>query len=103
MELAKGLAMRVINEVPGEASAQREARIKRAVMLALSRPPDIKELEILNNYAERAVKDYQQDPESAKLLLKESFQSNKTSLPEAAALVSIARTIFNTDNFITRE
>ncbi|MED5584893.1 MAG: PSD1 and planctomycete cytochrome C domain-containing protein [Verrucomicrobiota bacterium] len=103
MELAKGLAMRVINEVPGEAAAQRKARIKRAVMLALGRPPGIKELEILSNYAEKAVKDFQQDPTSAKALLKESFQTHDTSLPEAASLVSIARTIFNTDNFITRE
>ena len=103
MELAKGLAMRVINEVPGEATAQRKARIQRAVMLALGRPPGIKELEILSNYAEKAVKDFQQDPTSAKALLKESFQTHDTSLPEAASLVSIARTIFNTDNFITRE
>ncbi|MCP4848039.1 MAG: DUF1549 domain-containing protein [Verrucomicrobiaceae bacterium] len=103
MELARGLALRVINEVPGDAAAQREARISRAVMLALGRPPGMDELETLLNYAQSMVKDFNKDGAAAKSLLQGSLPTNGTSLPEAASLVAVARTIFNTDNFITRE
>ena len=103
MELARGLALRVIHEVPGDTTAQREARIRRIILLALGRPPGKEELEILLKYSQSMVKDFDKDSAAAKSLLQAPLQAKAISLPEAASLVAVSRVIFNTDNFITRE
>jgi hypothetical protein len=104
MELARGLARRVIHEVPGDATAKREARIRRIFLLALGRPPGKEELKILLKYSQSMVKDLDKDSAAAKSLLQDPLQATATiSLPEAASLVALSRAIFNTDNFITRE
>ncbi len=103
LEFAQGLALRMIDEVPGKAEIQLEARIKRAVLLALGRPAGEDELRILRAYAQSITKEFNQDPAAAKSLTSPALAKATTSLPEAAALVAIARVVFNTDNFITRE
>ena len=103
MELARGLAMRVIKEVPGDAATHREARIHRAVLLALGRPPGADELSVLRQYAQSMIQDFSKDPAAAKSLAQQPLSTATIPLPEAAALVAVARAIFNADNFITRE
>src|SRR4029079_11912826 len=49
VEIAQGLAARVLREVPGE---NVEARIRRAFALALCREPSAKEIAILRGYHE---------------------------------------------------
>ena len=102
MEFAQGLAARVIHEVPGDAGAQRDARIQRACELALCRKPSLSELEILIEYASETAADFKSSPDDAAALLDSRL---RVGIPahEAAALVAVARSIFNTDNFITRE
>jgi hypothetical protein len=102
MEFAQGLAARIIHEVPGDAGAQRDARIRRACELALCRKPSLSELEILTEYAGETAADFKSSPDDAAALLDSRL---RVGIPahEAAALVAVARSIFNTDNFITRE
>ena len=99
VELAQGLAARVLREVP---TGDAEARIRRAFALCLCREPGAKELAILRAYHTAQLADFTADTAAAAKLLSPALA--KTPAPaETAALVAIARTLFNTDNFITRE
>jgi len=99
VEIAQGLAARVLKETPGGDAA---ARLRRAVLLCLCRQPSERELAILQSYYDRQVAALTKDPERAKLLLPPALQT--TDLPAAAAaLVLASRAILNTDSFITRE
>ena len=98
-ELAQGLAARVLREVP---TGDADARIRRAFALCLCREPGEKELAILHRYHAAQLADFTADADAAKKLLSPALA--QTPAPaEAAALTAIARTLFNTDNFITRE
>ena len=79
LEIAQGLAARVLRELP---DAGADAQIRRAFALCLSREPSAKELEVLRGFHER---------------------QTRSAADANAALVAVARTLFNTDNFITRE
>ncbi len=98
-ELAQGLAARVLREVPdGDA----DTRIRRAFALCLCRKPEEKELAVLRRYHAAQLADFATDAEAANKLLSPALA--KTPAPaEAAALTAVARALFNTDNFITRE
>ena len=98
LEIAQGLASRLVREIPGEFSATLDARLKHAFALCFSRPPSVTELNALRSYVERQAS----QPAVAALVNKEL---TKTGLTEAqsAALTAAARVLFNTDNFITRE
>ena len=81
VEIAKGLAARVLRDVP---QVDAEARIKRAFAFGLCREPSHKELAILLAYHQQQLAD---------------IGGNDA----AAAMFCVARTILNTDSFITRE
>ena len=102
IEFAQGLAARVIEELPGEAAAQRDARIRRAFQLALCRQPSAPELEVLSNYTAATATEFDAAPDDAAALIDARLERGIPA-HEAAALVAVARAIFNTDNFITRE
>ena len=53
LEIAQGLAARLVREVPGEFSAMLDARLKHAFALCFSRPPSATELAALRSYIER--------------------------------------------------
>ena len=99
LELAQGLAARVLREVP---TGDADARIRRAFALCLCREPREKELAILRGYHAAQLADFTADPAAAKKLLPPALAKTAASA-EAAALVAVARALFNTDNFITRE
>jgi hypothetical protein len=101
LEIAQGLAARLVREVPGEFAATLEARLKHAFALCFSRPPNATELAALRSYIERQVQSFSSQPASA-LVNKELTKAGLTEA-QSAALTAAARVLFNTDNFITRE
>ncbi|MFT5109550.1 MAG: hypothetical protein ACI9UA_005199, partial [Pseudoalteromonas tetraodonis] len=103
MEFARGLAARVVDELPGEAGAKRDARIRLAFERSMSRDPSAKELALLTSYGKAVAADFEKAPDDAKALLDKNLMIGGLPAHEAAALVTVARAIFNTDNFITRE
>ncbi|MBL8207295.1 MAG: DUF1549 domain-containing protein [Blastocatellia bacterium] len=103
LEIAQGLAARLVREVPGEFAATLDLRLKHAFLLCFSRPPSATELTSLRSYVERQAQGFASQPASATALVNKEL--TKTGLTEAqsAALTAAARVLFNTDNFITRE
>jgi Protein of unknown function (DUF1553) len=99
LEIAQGLAARLVREVPGEFIATLDARLKHAFALCFSRPPSATELASLRSYIERQAS---QSAPAAALLNKELLKEGLTEA-QSAALTAAARVLFNTDNFITRE
>ena len=99
LEIAQGLAARLIREVPGDI----EKRIRRAFLLTLCREPEREELKILLDYYRTQATDFATDAASARLLVTDELRATQESYTDAAALVGVARAIINTDNFITRE
>ncbi len=100
IELAQGLAARVIRELP---DADLETRLTRAFRLALVRPPETAELALLLNYTREQLEDFAKDHLAARSVAGPALAKASANPAEAAALVAAARTLFNTDNFITRE
>ena len=102
VEIARGLAARVLRESPhGDA----EARVQRAWLLCLCREPTRPELDVLVPYYERQQADFENDPERAKAFLSHDWPvpTSQVSPAAAAALIAVSRAILNTDAFITRE
>ena len=99
IEIAQGLAARVLKEVPADDSA---ARLRRAFVLCLCREPSERELTAVQGYFDRQHSQLANDADRVKSLLPAGLQS--TDAPaSAAALVLASRAILNTDAFITRE
>ncbi len=102
LEFARGMAARIVEEIPGEAEANRDARILRAFEHAMARLPSEVELGVLSKYGKALAADFKKSTQDAQALLN-SYPIGGLPDHEAAALVTVARAIFNTDNFITRE
>ena len=100
IELAQGLAARLVSELP---SADIATRISRAYQLTLSRLPSGEEQNLLTDYFEMQAADFANDLSGAGQLLTDAMKAGPESVARTAALVCVARTILNTDNFITRE
>jgi hypothetical protein len=99
LEIAQGLAARLVREAPEGITA----RIRRAFLLALSREPSRDELRILTDYAAEQAAEFAEDPQATNALLNDELRAATLQSAQAAALVGVARAILNTDNFITRE
>ncbi len=103
LEIAQGLAARLVREAPGEFAATLDARLKHAFAFCFSRPPNATELAALRSYVERQAQNFASQPTSAKALAPKELTKAGLTEPQAAALTAAARVLFNTDNFITRE
>ncbi|MDX1966148.1 MAG: PSD1 and planctomycete cytochrome C domain-containing protein [Planctomycetaceae bacterium] len=101
-ELAQGLAQRVITESSGDAATPRETRIERAFWITNGRAPTSAERAVLVEYLRRTTAEFAADASGAEALTTAELRALAPAA-EAAALVLVARTLFNTDNFITRE
>jgi len=101
-ELAQGLALRLATEVPGGFEATLDDRIRRAALLCFSREPTVKETQVLRDYLQREWTSFQKDTMATEALTTPTLRQ---AVPpaDAASLVILARTLFNADNFITRE
>ncbi|MHA3775557.1 PSD1 and planctomycete cytochrome C domain-containing protein [Verrucomicrobiota bacterium sgz303538] len=102
-EIAQGLAVRVLREVPGVNDDARDSRLKRAFVLCFCREPSARELEILRGYYAGEAQAFSVDENAAKALLPEKSIHSDITPAIAAAMVTTARTLLNTDAFITRE
>ena len=100
LELAQGLAERLLRELP---SAHITTRIERAYQLALSRFPSGEEQNLLADYFEAQASDFANDTGAASQLTTDAMKEGPENFARSAALVCVARAILNTDNFITRE
>ena len=100
LEFAQGFAARVLKEIPEQ---NIDARIQRAFLLSVSREPSSKETAALHAYFERQSAGFAKDLPAAEALLSAELKALKTDPAQTAALVCVARAIFNTDCFITRE
>jgi len=103
LEIAQGLAARLVRDVPGGFTATLDARLRHAFALCFSRPPGDTELAALRNYVERQAQGFASQPASATALVNKELTKASLTEAQAAALTAAARVLFNTDNFITRE
>jgi Protein of unknown function (DUF1553)/Protein of unknown function (DUF1549)/Planctomycete cytochrome C len=101
VEASRFLAQRMIQE-GGEST---ESRITYGFRLLLARTPSSQELKILMDAVERTRIDFDQDNEAASQLLSvgESKHSEAISNAELAVYTSLASTLLNLDETITRE
>jgi hypothetical protein len=103
LEIAQGLAARLVRDAPGNFTAALDARLRHAFILCYSRPPDAGELAALRGYVERQLRSFAGEPAGAATLASRELTAAGLTEAQAAALVAAARVLFNTDNFITRE
>jgi hypothetical protein len=104
IEIAQGLAMRLVRDLPGGFASRLDDRLRHAFRLTLTREPQAAELAMLRGYVERQVKGFEARPDSAIGLVGDKpLTVGGLTRAEAAALTAAARVLFNTDNFITRE
>ncbi len=103
LEIAQGLAARLVRDVPGDFAAKLDARLKHAFALCFSRPPNATELAALRGYVQRQEQSFASRPTSATALANKELLNAGLTETQSAALTAAARALFNTDNFITRE
>jgi len=101
VEAARFLAQRMIKE--GGTSI--ESRLTHGFRLLLGRNPSPEELQVLTTAVERSIKDFTKDVEAAKQLLTfgEAKTDDKLSAAELAAYTTVASTLINLDETITKE
>jgi hypothetical protein len=100
VEAARFLAQRMAND--GATPAE---RVTRGFWLVLGRQPRAAELQILTAAHSRALSDFEKDPSAAAELLKVGESAGDTSIDhvELAALTTVATTILNLDETVTKE
>lgn len=103
VEIARGLAARLVRDVPGEADSRLDDRIRHAFRICLTRDPTADELGIVRDYARRQWSLYSADDQAARTLAGADETRDGTSPAWSAALVGVARVLLNSDNFVTRE
>ncbi len=101
VEAARFLAQRMIKE--GGTSI--ESRLTHGFHLLLGRKPSPQELQVLAAAVERSIQDFTKDTEAAKQLLTfgEAKTDDKLSAAELAAYTTVASTLINLDETITKE
>lgn len=101
IEAARVLAEKMIREGGQDAAS----RIRYAFRLATARDPDAKELQVLRDLERMEAATYRHDTEAARKLVSagESKVDGKVDTSELAAWTTVASTILNLDETITRE
>lgn len=103
LEIAQGLAARLVRDVAGDFAAVLNARLRHAFVLCYSRAPNAMELAALRGYVDRQLRSFAAEPAGAATLAGNELTKAGLTEAQAAALTAAARVLFNTDNFITRE
>lgn len=100
IEIAQGLAARVLKE-----EKENPARLRRMFWLCLSREPSVRELTVLQGYFDKQKAAFAGDEKAAQKFIGSTPlpELKQGDIPQNAALVAAARTVLNTDAFITRE
>jgi hypothetical protein len=102
IELARALAVRLVADVPGPFAATLDERIDRAALLCFARKPTTGEAKALRDFVIAQVAEFDDDRSAADKLTSPALRA-RLPASEGAALVLLARALFNADNFITRE
>jgi len=101
VEAARALALRALNE----AGRDPDKRVTYAFRLATARNPERREVQVLRQLAQQELAHYRRDRDAAAQLLKvgESPYYPKWDASELAAWTTVASTILNLDETITKE
>jgi hypothetical protein len=99
VECAQGLGRRVVG---GEGCGCSGCRIDEIYRVCLSREPGDDERPVLEKLYETLLRGFQKDPKAAEKLVGPN-PPEKADIADLAAWVAVARTILNTDEFVTRE
>ena len=100
VEAARALAQRALLEAPGDASA----RVRFLFREATARRATPAELRVLLDLAQRELDHYKKDPaQAAKLIAIGASKAGNVEAAELAAWTTVASTIFNLDETITKE
>jgi hypothetical protein len=101
VEAARFLAQRMIQE----GGTTPESRLAHGFRLLLARNPSPQELQVLTAAVERSIKDFAKDPEAAKQLLTlgDARTGAKLNAVELGAYTTVASTLLNLDETITKE
>lgn len=101
VEAARHLAQRMIQE--GGPNAQ--SRLVHGFRILLARHPSPEELQILTTAMQRSIKEFTEDPAAAKqfLAVGEAGTDEKLDPTELAAYTTLASTLLNLDETITKE
>jgi hypothetical protein len=106
LELARGLAERVLREVPNGDPE----RLRYAFRLCLAREPSPLEAQRLERYLRLQLEEFEAEPAEAQALLAPLKKADPGAVPPAAvdlprraAWTALARVLLNLDEFITRE
>jgi hypothetical protein len=102
VEIAQGLAERMMREIPATDSTSTERRLAYGWRLCYQRPPTERELATLVKFWNKQATAFGNSPSEAEQLLTPAFKAEKEK-PAAAAFVAAARVLLNTDAFISRE
>ena len=102
LEMARGLAGRLLKDVPGPFAQSLDARISRAYVLSLCRQPTAAERKTLLETLPKLLAQFTAQPQEAASLLDPQIPLAAPPA-EAAALTCLGRIIFNSDNFLNRE
>ncbi len=98
VELAQGLAVRVLTEIPDDTNA----RIDFAVQCCLGRRPNEVEHEVLLTFLDEQQQAYAASPKDAAAFAPSKLPKDVTPT-DAAAWTAVGRLLMNLDEFITRE
>ena len=98
VELAQGLAARVMREAPDDIAG----RVEYVFRLCMGRQPNNRETERLAQFLREQLRQFAASPDDADLLAPEGRLNNATAA-DAAALTALSRVLMNLDEFITRE
>ena len=99
VEIAQGLAARILREGADETTRQ---RLERAFRLCLTRRPQGEEQSLLTAYYDRALATFEADPQAAQAAAPAQLPSGVTPAV-GAATTAVARVVLNLDEFINRE
>ncbi|MBX7207329.1 MAG: PSD1 and planctomycete cytochrome C domain-containing protein [Verrucomicrobiaceae bacterium] len=101
VEAARFLAQRMLHEISGSV----DSRIEHGFKLLFARKPSAKEIAVLRASFERAQADFAKDKEAAKSLLAvgEAGLDAKLDVVELAAFTTVAGTLLNLDETVTKE
>lgn len=103
MECAQALGRRMVSEAgPSASDSTARKRVAFAVRECLGRLPSDDECEVLCGLYDRMLQRYQDDPDAATRLVGE-LPASETNVAQFAACITVARTLINLDEFITRE
>ena len=103
LELADGLAARLVQEVPGSFAEQLDRRLDRAFLLCFSRLPTSPERAALRGFVDRELTRFPEPPPGAPSRNRPPLTGSGLSHSQSLALSGATRVLFNTDSFITRE